>query len=261
MNSYFYKYWLPFHIFSLAIIGYAITYSININWFLVFIVWFLIGPIGNGVGSHKLFSHRQFVTSKPIEYTLALLSTVNGYAPLHFWAATHTFHHQHSDKTGDYPSPKLYGFWQSFIGFYRFKNGYLDKKVLNLRNHCTKQILKDKILMILSKNFILINWSIFILLLILGIDILLSMYIIPVLIEHFRLNLVSSLLHTPIKYFNYRNFDTPDNSQNNIIVGYLSMGFGWHNNHHYNQRDILNWYKWWEIDIEGLIALLLSKKI
>jgi stearoyl-CoA desaturase (delta-9 desaturase) len=32
----------------------------------------------------------------------------------------------------------------------------------------------------------------------------------------------------------YRNFNTQDNSHNNILLGYLGWGQGWHNNHHHD---------------------------
>ena len=54
---------------------------------------------------------------------------------------------------------------------------------------------------------------------------------------------------------NDRNFDTPDTSQNNILVGLLTLGFGWHNNHHHNPRELVNQYRWWEIDVEGPVSL------
>jgi stearoyl-CoA desaturase (delta-9 desaturase) len=50
----------------------------------------------------------------------------------------------------------------------------------------------------------------------------------------------------------YRNFNTTDNSQNNMIFGYLAWGQGWHNNHHHAPssydfgKSVSN--KWWEWD-------------
>jgi fatty-acid desaturase len=67
-----------------------------------------------------------------------------------------------------------------------------------------------------------------------------------------------SHLNIPLSY---RNFETKDNSHNNIIIGWLSFGFGWHNNHHHDQRELVNTHHWWEIDIEGQIAKLISKRL
>ena len=39
---------------------------------------------------------------------------------------------------------------------------------------------------------------------------------------------VNSVTHV----WGYRNYETPDGSRNNLIVGLLAGGEGWHNNHH-----------------------------
>jgi len=38
------------------------------------------------------------------------------------------------------------------------------------------------------------------------------------------------------------------------------LGFGWHNNHHHNPRELINSHRWWEVDVEGQIAKLISKR-
>lgn len=257
MNRYFWRYWLPIHTITfIFMVGVFLNY-LSINWWLVFLCWFLVGPVGNGVGSHKLFAHRQFETWKPIEYTLAFLSTIGGFAPIHFWAAIHQKHHQIADTSEDPSSPVHYGFLESFL-IYRLKES--TTKAISLQNYCVRRVFKDPVLMWFSKHFIKINWSVFIILCFIDVNLALSMYLLPCILEHTRENIVSSVTHMKIPFFNYRNFDTPDSSQNNILVGYLTLGFGWHNNHHHAPRDISNKVKWWELDIEGGIAQMISKK-
>ena len=109
MNRYFWGYWLPMHIIAAAMIIAVYLGHLTINWWLVLIVWFFIGPIGNGVGSHKLFAHRQFETWKPIEYILDVLSTLGGFAPIHFWVAIHQKHHEIADFPEDPSSSSRHG--------------------------------------------------------------------------------------------------------------------------------------------------------
>ena len=55
------------------------------------------------------------------------------------------------------------------------------------------------------------------------------------------------------------NFETTDNSHNNVIIGWLSFGFGWHNNHH---SDPKNWNfseKWWQLDLAALLIKGIKK--
>jgi stearoyl-CoA desaturase (delta-9 desaturase) len=66
---------------------------------------------------------------------------------------------------------------------------------------------------------------------------------------------VNSVTHV----WGYRNYATPDNSRNNFLVGLLSNGEGWHNNHHADQRAAAHGHRWWEMDITYLTICLLEK--
>jgi stearoyl-CoA desaturase (delta-9 desaturase) len=117
----------------------------------------------------------------------------------------------------------------------------------------------------MSQHFVKIVWCIIAfwalvdLLGFFSVSMLVSAYIIPVFMEQTRSNIISSFSHMKIPGA-YRPFETTDNTNNHIIIGFLSMGFGWHNAHHYNARELINTHRWWELDIEGLIGKLLSKK-
>jgi stearoyl-CoA desaturase (delta-9 desaturase) len=59
---------------------------------------------------------------------------------------------------------------------------------------------------------------------------------------------VNSITHL----WGYRNYDTPDNSRNNLIIALLNSGEGWHNNHHADPRSARHGHKWWELDLAWL---------
>ena len=56
----------------------------------------------------------------------------------------------------------------------------------------------------------------------------------------------------------YRSFQTNDNSRNNVIIGILAAGEGWHNNHHADPRSARHGRRWWELDIAWLLIRLLE---
>ncbi|MEL7087630.1 MAG: acyl-CoA desaturase, partial [Planctomycetota bacterium] len=56
---------------------------------------------------------------------------------------------------------------------------------------------------------------------------------------------VNSLTHL----FGYRNYKTGDHSTNNWLVAVLTVGEGWHNNHHHDQGSASNQHRWWELDL------------
>lgn len=251
LNWYFYKIWLP-----MTLITIALLFLVEINWLLVAIGWFILGPIATGVGLHRLFAHRSFSTNPFIEKIIGYLATISAYAPILFWVAQHQYHHKYSDTDKDPTSPKRNGFWYSFL-YWRFLKDNLDKTLL--LHYCSKKIMKDKFLMFLNNNFTVIIWTHIILLSLIDVNLLLSIYLLPILIETTRVNLLNSVSHVAKFPFNYRNHNSNDDSYNNLLIGYLSLGFGWHNNHHHDPTKLIIHDKWWEIDIEGYIGNLLSK--
>jgi stearoyl-CoA desaturase (delta-9 desaturase) len=66
---------------------------------------------------------------------------------------------------------------------------------------------------------------------------------------------VNSVTHV----WGYQTYETGDSSRNNILVGLLANGEGWHNNHHADQRAAAHGHKWWELDITWITIRLLEK--
>ena len=65
---------------------------------------------------------------------------------------------------------------------------------------------------------------------------------------------VNSVTHR----WGYRNYDTGEDSRNNILIGLLANGEGWHNNHHADPRAARYWHKWWEVDTTYIALLVLA---
>ena len=51
----------------------------------------------------------------------------------------------------------------------------------------------------------------------------------------------------------YRNHDTSDESVNSIFVSIVTLGDGWHNNHHANQSKYKHGERWFEFDLQAVI--------
>lgn len=247
--------WLPINF--LVIFSFYLIYNnyININYFLIFCGWFLIGLLGIGVGFHRLFSHRQFETHRIIEIILAILGTLSAYGPIIYWISQHQHHHKYADTDEDINDPKK-GFWHSFL-YWRLKKESIKK--IHIKNYCTIKAAKDPIIVFLNKHFYKIIYSVVVLLILIDFTFFISFYLIPIFIEHNRIGILNSLSH--MKFFgSYKVANNDDNSYNNILLGYLTLGFGWHNFHHKHPEKMINTHYWWEIDFEGIICRALSKK-
>jgi stearoyl-CoA desaturase (delta-9 desaturase) len=57
------------------------------------------------------------------------------------------------------------------------------------------------------------------------------------------------LINSAAHVFGKRRFETNDTSRNNFILAILTLGEGWHNNHHYFPASTRQGFYWWEIDV------------
>ncbi|MGB0909577.1 MAG: acyl-CoA desaturase, partial [Nitrospirales bacterium] len=49
--------------------------------------------------------------------------------------------------------------------------------------------------------------------------------------------------------FGTRRYATADNSRNNFLLAIITLGEGWHNNHHRYESSTRQGFRWWEVDI------------
>ena len=66
---------------------------------------------------------------------------------------------------------------------------------------------------------------------------------------------VNSLSHM----FGYVNYETGEDSRNNWFVALVTVGEGWHNNHHEDPSAATVQHRWWELDLSYYEIKLLEK--
>lgn len=252
MNSFFYKLYLPYLFLSLVGIVLAFFDPYLLLWTLLF--WVLLGPIGLGLGFHRLFSHRQFITYRPIEFILAFLGTISAFGPLLFWVSSHQAHHKYTDTDKDPTAPRR-GFWHSAMTWNLKKEC---ENEISLKSKGPISVLKDPALMFFSNNFYVINYTFLAILLLLNFKIALVGYVLGTLIEKIRIGLfVNYLLHSNLPG-TYKVTDKSDNSKNFILYP-LTMGFSLHNAHHSHPMSLSEKRKWFEINLEYYICKAITK--
>jgi stearoyl-CoA desaturase (delta-9 desaturase) len=57
--------------------------------------------------------------------------------------------------------------------------------------------------------------------------------------------MINSLAHVHGR----QRFVTGDDSRNNWLLALVTLGEGWHNNHHAYQRSTRQGFRWWEVDV------------
>ncbi|HLN83682.1 MAG TPA: fatty acid desaturase, partial [Candidatus Binatia bacterium] len=65
---------------------------------------------------------------------------------------------------------------------------------------------------------------------------------------------INSLAHL----FGKKRYETGDESRNNFWLALITLGEGWHNNHHQHMGCTRQGFYWWEVDITYYVLKLLS---
>jgi stearoyl-CoA desaturase (delta-9 desaturase) len=209
----------------------------------IFLFMYAITGAGITVGYHRLFTHRSFETTKPIYAGLAIAGSmsVQG-APIH-WVADHRKHHDFSDEPGDPHSPHTHGkpgwrgviagWWHSHMGwlFSRDERASASRYARDLKNNETmvwvdKHFFSWVLLgqaMPFALGFILSGGSLYA-----GFTAWIWGGLARVFLQHHATWSVNSICHM----VGDQPFEIDDKSRNNWAVAFVSMGEGWHHNHH-----------------------------
>ena len=65
---------------------------------------------------------------------------------------------------------------------------------------------------------------------------------------------INSIMH----HFGTQRYESNDESKNSLILALITMGEGWHNNHHYFMGSTRQGFYWWEIDMSYYIIKVFS---
>jgi stearoyl-CoA desaturase (delta-9 desaturase) len=212
-------------------------------------------------GYHRYFSHNSYKTGRAFQFVLAWLGCCAVQKGPLWWAGHHRWHHGHSDTEADLHSPIRRGFWWSQIGWVLSSNytatnwpwvrnlsGFPELRFLN-RFHLLPPATLAMALWVLGTltehhaahqgptGMQMVIWGFF---------------ISTVLLHHASFT-VNSLGHV----YGTRRFPTRDNSRNNFWIALITLGEGWHNNHHYAPSSERQGFFWWEIDCTHYVLTVL----
>ena len=211
------------------------------NYLLSFFVYFIIFGLGIVSGYHRLLSHKSFKTS--YEKILSILGCLAFQGSPLVWVCLHRSHHAHTDTKKDPHSP-INGFWKSFFG----------SSISETNPRLIKDMLRDKFHLFLYKYYFILMSVYFLLISLLGLEMFLTLCMIPICFSWIGVNLVNTVCHS----YGYVNYEIKNKSTNNTIVALLTFGEGYHNNHHYQPSNYNFAHKWYEFDISSLIIKCIS---
>ena len=87
------------------------------GWFALFAsIYYLLAGLGVNLAYHRVLSHRSLKLAKWLERILVTIGLPAG-TPVQ-WAGNHRFHHMYADTDVDPHSPMRRGFWYAHVGWY-----------------------------------------------------------------------------------------------------------------------------------------------
>jgi len=211
---------------------------------------------------HRYFSHRTFKTSRVVQFFFGALGNAAVQRGPLWWAAHHRHHHRHSDTEDDLHSPKTKSIWWSHIGWLTSRGAFPTNydEVKDLAKYPELRFLDrfDTLVPILlaASLYALGEWiawywpesgtS--------GWQMLVWGFFVSTVVLLHATCAINSLAHL----MGTRRYNTKDDSRNSLLLALVTLGEGWHNNHHRYPGVTRQGFYWWEIDITYYGLWLLS---
>ena len=240
---------LPFFAVHALALATPFVAPVEGRWIALALGLYVVRMFGVTAGYHRYFSHRAFRTSRGFQLLLAVLgASAVQKGPL-WWAAHHRDHHSHSDGPEDVHSPLERGFWWSHVGW------ILARRYDATKHERVKDFASFPELRWLDRWHLVVPLALAgALFLVGGLPALLwGFFVSTVLLWHgtFAIN---SLAHV----FGRRRYETGDGSRNSLALALVTLGEGWHNNHHFYASSAKQGFFWWEVDVSYYVLRLLA---
>jgi stearoyl-CoA desaturase (delta-9 desaturase) len=238
---------LPMALCHLAVLG--VLWS-GVTWPAVAlaVVLYLVRMFGVTAGYHRYFSHRSYQTSRPFAFVLAWIAQSTAQRGALWWAAHHRAHHLYADDERDVHSPARHGFFHAHVGWlfdarstpdYRRVQDLSERPELRWLDRF--HLLPPLVLAIAA--FLIAGWP----------GLFVGFFASTVATWHGTF-VINSLAHV----WGRRRYATKDDSRNNFWLALLTLGEGWHNNHHRYFRSCRQGFFPGELDVTYLVLRALE---
>jgi stearoyl-CoA desaturase (Delta-9 desaturase) len=223
------------HLASLAVLVVPFDWSL-IGWFAGS---YLLRMFGVTAGYHRYFSHRSYKLGRVAQALLAVLAQTSGQKGVLWWAAHHRDHHRHADGPADVHSPRE-GFWWAHVGWI-LSSRYDSYDAIRVADFGRFPELRwlDRWHWVPLAAFGGAVWAAG------GPAAFAWGFLLSTVALYHATFAINSIAHI----WGTRRFATADDSRNNFLLALLTLGEGWHNNHHYCRSSCRQGVRWWEIDL------------
>lgn len=213
--------------------------------------------IGHSIGLHRGIIHKTYKTSKIFQNILVYLFVLTGLGSPKNWIKMHYYRDFWQNKK-DCPKYFKYNHTILLDFYWNLHTSFVPKNEILYEIPNTD--LNDTFIKFLHKTWIfhILFWFI---LLLLTTNLNTALFIINfriaiTIVGHWFIGYVSH----KYGYAHYEIEHADESAYNNLILGYLSFGEGFHNNHHAFPKSAKLGLKWYEFDL-GWYIILFFKKI
>lgn len=211
---------------------------------------------------HRYFSHRTYKMSRFWQFIGAVLAGSSAQRGPLWWAAHHRHHHRFADQPEDIHSPVQRGLLWSHVGWILTPRYFPTNKAM------AKDWAKYPELVFLNRYSIVPPLVLLLLMVILG-ELLrvhvpsantsgIQMAVWGGCISTVALFHATATINSLDHLVGRRRYNTSDNSRNNWFLALITLGEGWHNNHHHYPIATRQGFYWWEIDVTYYVLVVLS---
>jgi len=235
-------------VFASSVIGlFFVEYNIT-NIITLMISFYVLNILGVWMMMHRYYSHKSFELNPMFKWMFTVIAVLSGRGSILGWVYLHRLHHAYSDEGKDPHSPHNLGY--KLFGF-----GHMKKQEGEMKIFLVKELMTPEQLFI-HKWYMLLLIPVLIIFALIDLQLFYWAWIVPAMLIQFSTSNFNYFGHT----HGYRNYETKDQSRNNILLWPIILGEAWHNNHHADAKNLSTRHKFWEIDpLEWLIKLICTK--
>ncbi|MGH8273773.1 MAG: acyl-CoA desaturase [Gammaproteobacteria bacterium] len=202
---------------------------------------------------HRYFSHKTFKASRGVQFAMAAAGCTAGQRGPLWWAGHHRYHHAHTERPEDPHSPRQRGLFVAHMGWFMKAENW-PTPARYVRDWARFRELRwiDRYDFLPFFALAALAWGTGALLARFapqlhtnGAQMLVVGFFWSTIALYHGTYTINSLAHL----WGRRSYATRDDSRNNGLLALLTLGEGWHNNHHFYPGAARQGVRWWELDI------------
>ncbi|KAJ2483646.1 hypothetical protein IWW56_000210 [Coemansia sp. RSA 2131] len=198
-------------------------------------------------GYHRLWAHRAYRASRPLELFLAIFGTSSIQGSIIWWVQNHRLHHRYTDTERD-PYNIKRGFWYAHHGWILFRRkeedlGYAEMSDLHANKIVVWQYnyyffitaMTSLVLPTIFCGYFFNDWM--------------GGFFWAAVARLVGVQQVTFCVNSVAHTFGTQPYSDEQTPRDNWITGIITLGEGYHNFHHAFPNDYRNGVRWYDIDL------------